>query len=142
MKRIPFIKSVMTPFPYSIGIDAPISHAEGMMNEHDIHHLPVIEGDKLVSVISNREVALAMSPAVGSNEQSLSVRDICSCKAYVVELMEPLDRVLLHMARKHLDSAIVVKDDKLVGIFTITDACRCFGQMLRSLFPSGSDDAA
>jgi len=142
MKRIPFIKSVMTPFPYSIGIDAPISQAERMMKEHDIHHLPVIEGDSLVSVISNREVALAVNPAVGSNEQSLSVRDICSHKAYVVELMEPLDRVLLHMARNHLDSAIVVKDDKLVGIFTNTDACRCFGQMLRSLFPSGSGDAA
>ena len=142
MKHIPFIKSVMTPFPYSIGIDAPISQARSMMDEHDIHHLPVIEGDKLVSVISDREVALALDPALAPNAKSLCVRDLCSRQAYVVELMEPLDRVLLHMARNHLDSAIVVKDDKLAGIFTITDACRCFGQMLRSLFPSGRDDAA
>jgi len=31
---------------------------------------------------------------------------------------------------------------KLVGIFTITDACRYFGQLLRTLFPRSDGDAA
>jgi CBS domain-containing protein len=68
------------------------------------------------------------------------VRDICVRETYIVELAEPLDRVLLHMARHHIGSALVVKDRRLAGIFTITDACRAFGELLRTLFPSGGDD--
>ncbi len=63
--------------------------------------------------------------------------------AYVVELSEPLDIVVLHMARQRIDSALVVKNERLVGIFTMTDACRFLGGLLRSLFPRGQgDDAA
>jgi hypothetical protein len=36
----------------------------------------------------------------------------------------------------------VVKEDKLAGIFTMSDACRHFAKLLRSLFPPGGDDAA
>ena len=56
MKQIPPIKAVMTPFPYSIAIDAPLSDAAQMMEEHEIRHLPVIEGDELVGVVSDRDL--------------------------------------------------------------------------------------
>jgi hypothetical protein len=46
------------------------------------------------------------------------------------------------MAEHCLDSALVVKDGRLAGIFTVSDACRQFGRLLRSLFPPGGDDAA
>ena len=36
------------------------------------------------------------------------------------------DRVLLHMADEHIGCALVVKDGRLAGIFTTTDACRVF----------------
>jgi CBS domain-containing protein len=63
-------------------------------------------------------------------------------QAYIVELTEPLDVVLLHMAKTNVDCALVVKDERLVGIFTRSDACRCFGYLLRTLFPRGHDDDA
>jgi len=34
------------------------------------------------------------------------------------------------MADNHIGSAIVTKDDKLVGIFTVTDACRALARVL------------
>ena len=143
MKHLPLIKSVMTPFPYSIDIDAWIRDAQTMMAEHDIRHLPVKDNGRIVSVISDRDIRLRTQPGFERAAESLRVRDVCVPETYIVELTERLDSVLLHMARHHIGSALVVKNGKLAGIFTTTDACRCYGEYLRSLFPTGNGhDAA
>jgi acetoin utilization protein AcuB len=141
MKAIPPIKSVMTPFPHWIEADATLSRARALMAEHGIRHLPVMEHGKLVSVLSDRDLR-GPGATGGSAASDLRVRDACSRGAYVVGLTEPLDRVLLHMAVHHLDAALVVKEGKLAGIFTSTDACLAFGKLLRALFPPGGDEAA
>jgi CBS domain-containing protein len=138
LKAIPQVKAVMTPFPYWVDIDDALSRALAMMAEHAIHHLPVVEGGRLVSVLSEKDL-----PGASEDREKLRVRDVChGGEAYVVGLSEPLDRVLFHMAEHGLDSALVVKDGKLAGIFTVSDACQHFGKLLRSLFPPGGDDAA
>ena len=138
MKAIPPMKAVMTPFPYWVDIESPVARARAMMQEHAIRHLPVMEGGNLVSVLGERE----LQHAAERSEADLHVRDVCERGPYVVELFEPLDRVLYHMAEHSLDSVLVTKDGKLAGIFTVSDACRHFGKLLRSLFPPGGDSAA
>ena len=60
-----------------------------------------------------------------------------------MDLSEPLDRVLSKMARLQVGSVLVVKEDRLAGIFTVTDACRSFAECLRAQFPGeGGDEAA
>lgn len=134
MERIPPIKAVMTPFPHSVGIDDSIETARAAMRAHAIRHLAVTEEGQLVGVISAREIELATGAQL--------VRDLQLALANVVELTEPLDRVLFAMAKSHLGSALVVKRGKLVGIFTSSDACRIFGECLRNLFPNDDDEAA
>jgi acetoin utilization protein AcuB len=134
MERIPPIKAVMTPFPHTVGIDDSIETARQAMTAQAIRHLPVTEGERLVGVISAQEIEVASGAGV--------VRDVRLDGAYVVELNERLDRVLLAMASSHLGSALVVKRGKLVGIFTTSDACRIFGECLRNLFPNDGDEAA
>ena len=140
MKSIPQIKAVMTPFPHWIASERPVSDAVRLMADHDIRHLAVKSGGELVAVVTERDIRNARN--LNAQADQLAVDDICVRQVYVVELTEPLDRVLRGMADKYIDSALVVKDGKLAGIFTITDACRGFGDLLRSLFPSGGDDAA
>ena len=135
MKAIPPIKAVMTAFPYWVDIDEPLVRAREMMARHAIRHLPVVEGSKLVSFLSEAVLQREV-------EEDCRVRDVRQTKAYVVALSEPLDRVLAHMAEHHLDCVFVVKDDKLAGIFTVSDVCRRFAALLRSLFPAGGDDRA
>jgi acetoin utilization protein AcuB len=134
LERIPPIKAVMTPFPHTVGIDDTIETARQAMRAQEIRHLAVTEKGQLVGVISAREIELADSARV--------VRDAQLVDAYVVELTERLDRVLLAMAKSHLGSALVVKRGKLVGIFTTSDACRIFGECLRNLFPNDDNEAA
>ena len=134
MERIPPIKAVMTPFPHSVRIDESIETARQTMRAQSIRHLAVTDEGRLVGVISARELELAAGARV--------VGDAQLAGAYVVELTEPLDRVLLAMSRSHLGSTLVVKRGKLVGIFTTSDACRIFGECLRNLFPNDDDEAA
>ncbi len=144
MKEIPPIKAVMTPFPYSVQIEQSIAEARKMMREHDIRHLPVMQREELVGIVSDRDIKLALDPGLGlPGEDKLTVRNVCVRDAYVVGVSEPLDAVLMEMARRHIGSALVVKQERLVGIFTVTDACRHFARFLRQLFPrGGGDDAA
>jgi acetoin utilization protein AcuB len=46
------------------------------------------------------------------------------------------------MAEKRIGSAIVAKDGKLVGIFTVTDACRALAQVLEGQQGEEPNDAA
>jgi len=142
-ERIPSIKAVMTPFPWHIQVDDPLGRAHEMMREHDIRHLPVTNGDELVGIVTKRDIGLVeQATANPSEREALTVRDACTLDAYVVDLSQPLDRVLAEMAARHIDSALVVKRGRLAGIFTSTDVCHHFGQFLRMLFDHGSDDAA
>ena len=134
MRRVPRIKSVMTPFPYSVSCDATLEEAQALMASHHVRHLPVKKGSSLIGVVSDREIQFALDPA--KNRQGLRVRDVASLDVYVVDLSTPLDEVLSHMARSHVSCALIRKGTKLVGVFTNTDACRVFGEYLR-----GDDDS-
>ena len=126
---MPPIKGWMTPFPYSIDAEQPLVRAREMMREHDIRHLPVKRDESLVGVISAHRIE-AVRPAAGG-ERPPTVGEV-AVDAFVVDLSTPADRVLLEMAKRHADSALVTRQGNLVGIFTVTDACRVFGQYLRA----------
>lgn len=125
------VQSVMTPFPYSIDAEAPLRQARQMMLEHDVRHLPVTRRGKLIGVLSDRDLKRALDPSLGLPPRNeLFVENVAVHDAYVVETTTPLATVLMHMADEHIGSTLVVKDQKLVGIFTATDACRAFGEHL------------
>ena len=140
----PALTAFMTPFPHSVDLQDPLSRAVAMLDAHEIRHLPVTEGGRLVGVLTAPEVAAALAEAGGKQRRSpLRVRDVRVLDAYTVELTERFDRVLAHMARQHIECALVLKRGKLVGIFTVTDACWILADLLRRRFPDdGGEDAA
>ena len=141
MRRVPRIKSVMTPFPYSVSCDATVEEAQALMASHHVRHLPVKKGSSLIGVVSDREIQFALDKERYKNSQGLRVRDLASLDVYVVDLSTPLDEVLSHMARSHVSCALIRKGTKLVGVFTTTDACRLFGEYLRDDDDSPDDVA-
>jgi acetoin utilization protein AcuB len=141
MSTIPQIRSVMTPFPYSIDAGASLPEAQATMAEHDVRHLPVTHGDELVGVVTDRDLKNFLDPTLGI-PQLRRVREIMVSDAYIVDLPEPLDNVLLAMARRRIGCALVVRGERLAGIFTTTDATRLLGELYRRLRPPRDDDAA
>lgn len=144
LKKMPKVKMVMTPFPYSIDEGESLEKAREMMTEHRIHHLPVMTRGAPIGVVSHRNLSLALEG--DGKKKGAKVRTVADLPlegAYVVDLSEPLDRVLQQMAENHLGAALVVKKGRLAGIFTLTDACQCFAEHLRREFPpKGGDEAA
>jgi len=141
MKRIPSIKTAMTPFPYSVEPGAPVSKALDIMRDHGIHHLPVTEDGDLGGMISSRDIQLMIARQDAGD--GLTVRDVMTQDVYTVDLSERLDSVLHRMAEHQLRAVVVTRKGKLVGIFTQIDACGKFAEFLREqVRRSGGDTAA
>ena len=143
MRKLPTVKRVMTPFPYSISREANLADARQMMEEHEIGHLPVTDSGGLFGMLSEREVRVAELLAERQPDMAFSVGDVCERNPHEVDLSERLDHVAMTMAERQLDAAIVVKGERLAGIVTHTDMCRFLADLLRTLAgpPDGNEAA-
>ena len=144
MKPPPSLKKAMTPFPYSVEQTAPLAQARHLMDQHNVRHLPVTDGHELVGIITDRDLrSVASLPVSRKVVGSLTVSDLYVPDPFVVDLNEPIENVLLTMAKKRIGSALVTRQGRLAGVFTSVDACRCFGEYIRENFPGpGGGEAA
>jgi CBS domain-containing protein len=125
------IESVMTPYPYSIEMDAQAATARTMMEQLRIQHLPVRDGERYVGVIAQRVLHMAEHCGYDfSVSSNVRVRDVYTTEVHTVTVGEPLRDVLLVMADRHVDVTLVLRAGHLAGIFTVTDACRRYAQLL------------
>lgn len=136
--RDPAVATVMTPFPHCVDAAATLVDAAAVMRRHEVHHLPVTEGHRLIGVLRDVEVEAARATA----GEAAPVRSICRNAPLVVELHETLGSVAREMARRGLDVALVVREGRLAGIFTATDALRVLAVMLRQSGGADSDTVA
>ena len=142
MKRKPQVIAFMTPFPHAIDIDAPLAQARRMMREGHFRHLPVTSAGDIAGVVTDRDIKLLLGPDFGSpDERELKVHDAYIDKPCVVPASTPVATVARTMAQHHIGSAIITKNNKLVGIFTVTDACRALAEVLDG-HPAETDSVA
>lgn len=124
--RTPFrlrMKDVMTAQPVTIGREQTLATAHAIMRHNGIRHLPVLEHNELVGIVTQRDLYLMES--LDDVDKSLDrVDDAMSGDAYAVSPDAPLADVCAHMAARRIGCAIVVERDRVVGIFTGTDALR------------------
>ncbi|MEW5249236.1 CBS domain-containing protein [Microbulbifer sp. 2201CG32-9] len=142
MHHIPTLAALMTPFPYHIDINATAESALALMEEHNVHHLPVTRDGDLETVISRNNIERASSPGHRLEEQQLYVSDLCARRPYIADIHDPLDRILLAMADTGIGSVLVMREGDLAGIVTVTDALRFCGNYLAELAQPVDDSVA
>jgi acetoin utilization protein AcuB len=130
-KPIPTIQKYMTTTPHTIGSDQTIAKAAAIMSEHHIRHLPVLRGGQLMGVLSDRDVKLIESFR-DVDATKLTVDEAMADQPYTVGPDTPLDEVVSTMAEKKYGSAVVVQNNKVVGIFTTVDACQALSELLQT----------
>lgn len=131
MATLTRIETAMTPYPYSIELDAQAASARMMMEQLRIQHLPVRDGERFVGVVSQRVLHIAEHCGYDfSVDSHVQVRDIYTTDVHTVSAGETLQAVLLEMADRHVDVTLVLRDGHLAGIYTVTDACRQFARLL------------
>jgi len=95
-----------------------------MMHEHNCHHLPVLEGGKLVGVISSTDLANLTSDKVIIDEIMTDEPLIVDSDASVKEVVEA-------MLKNSYGSAIVsAKGESTWAIFTSIDAMKLLHEVL------------
>ena len=130
-KSIPMIQKYMTTTPHSIGADQTLAHAHAMLREHNIRHLPVLVGGKLVGMVTDRDLRF-IETMRDVDPTKVTVEDAMVTNVYAVSPETPLDEVVSEMAEHKYGSAIVMQNLKVVGIFTTVDVCTAFVDMLHT----------
>ena len=105
-------RDVMVTDLITVSPDAKIAYADLLMTRHSIGGLPVVEGGKLVGIITQRDIMYARSYSVGN----LEVRDLMSKEVITVEPETPLKEILRLMLDNKIERIPVVKDGKLLGL--------------------------
>jgi acetoin utilization protein AcuB len=120
MEKTP-IRDFMTPAPFTIGADQPLTIASELMRARRIRHLPVLRGGQLVGILSQRDIQLiAGLPAVDLAE--VPVEDAMSNNVYSVSPDTPVAEVAAEMAAHKYGAALVVEGKHIAGVFTTVDA--------------------
>lgn len=123
------IRHFMTPAPHTIGAEQSLERAHAVMRAYRVRHLPVLRGGALVGIVSQRDLMLIETlPGVRPGE--VPVEDAMTTDVYLVGPRTPVAVVATRMADRKLGSAIVVEDGRVVGVFTVTDACRALARLM------------
>jgi len=120
----------MTISPYVISSHATLAQAHRMMREHNIRHLPVVDDDRLVGLVSQRDIYM-LETLRGVDPLTETVAEAMSADPFTVPPEAPLDEVALAMATHKYGSAVVVDGGAVVGLFTIVDALRALASMMK-----------
>jgi CBS domain-containing protein/nucleotide-binding universal stress UspA family protein len=128
------VREWMTTVPVTVRPDAPVAEAQHLMRHRRIRHLPVVEGGRLVGIITDRDVRTtlpspATSLAVGEIRYLLDrllVERVMTRSVITIGPDAPIaDAVGLVLAHR-IGALPVMEDDRLVGIITETDLLRAF----------------
>jgi len=122
------VQSVMTDKLCSIDSDKPVAYAAKMMRDEDVGLAPIVEGDKLVGVLTDRDIAVRVV-AEGRDPESTRVTDVASSEVVAVEPDRDLDEALRLMAAHQVRRLpVVAKDGRLVGVVAQADVARTADQ--------------
>src|SRR4051794_33236037 len=118
------VRDLMSSNPCSIDSDKSIAHAAKMMRDEDVGLAPIVEGDKLVGTVTDRDIAIRVV-AEGKSPESTTVGEIASRELVTIDPQQDLDEALRLMARHQVRRLPVVEEDgRLVGIVAQADIAR------------------
>jgi CBS domain-containing protein len=118
------IREVMTSNPRTIEADTPVAEAAKLMRDEDVGLAPVVEGDRLVGTLTDRDIAIRVV-AEGKDPASTTVREVASTNVVTVSPEQDLDEALSLMAQHQVRRVPVVEQDgRLVGVVAQADVAR------------------
>jgi CBS domain-containing protein len=118
------VRDVMTSNPRSIEPSTTVTEAARLMKTEDVGSLPIVDGDQLVGVVTDRDIVIRVV-AEKKDLQSTTVGEIASRDLVTVDPQQDLDEALRLMAQHQVRRLPVAEEDgKLVGILAQADVAR------------------
>jgi acetoin utilization protein AcuB len=128
----------MTPAPVAVSPETPIPKVQQLMAYRRIRHLPVVEGDHLIGIITDRDLRTVQpSPATSLSVREvqflldrLTVRAVMTRPVLTVAPHESLAEAVRLMLENRIGGLPVTEGERLVGILTAVDLLRAFSSTL------------
>ncbi|WP_350283275.1 CBS domain-containing protein [Nitrosomonas sp.] len=118
------VRDLTTPMPQTIGFDISVEKALAMMKEYACHHLPVLDGGKLVGVLSDRDLSMAWHGSGNIRAEHL-VKDLMTDTPVVIDPSAEISTAIRTMLDNRINSLIVrAEENQPWGILTSTDLLR------------------
>ena len=118
------ISEAMTANPCAIDSEKSVAYAAQMMRDEDVGFAPIVEGDRLVGAVTDRDIAVKVV-AEGKDPEQTSVREIASTELVTVNPQQELDEALRLMASHQVRRLPVIeKDGRLVGVLAQADVAQ------------------
>jgi CBS domain-containing protein len=118
------VREVMTSKLCSIDTDKTVAYAAKMMRDEDVGIAPIVEGDRLVGVLTDRDVAVRVV-AEGRDPEQVKVTEVASRDLVTLDPQQDLDEALRLMARHQVRRLPVVEEDgRLVGVVAQADVAQ------------------
>ena len=118
------VREVMTSKLCTIDADRPVAYAAKMMRDEDVGLAPIVEGDRLVGTLTDRDIVVR-ALAEGKDPSSTTAGEVASKQLVTIDPQQDLDEALRLMADHQVRQIPVVEDDgRLVGIVAQADVAR------------------
>src|SRR5581483_4186074 len=139
------VRTHMTPHPLTLRLDSDFRTALAVMQEHAIHHLPVVGSDEnVLGIVAERDLLLA---ALQYPATTVDIADIMHTQVVCVRDDAPITHAATLMARNAIGGLPVIDArQRVVGIITEPDIFRAFVGVLEAktarVQPLGDDALA
>ena len=133
-----YVKNRMTKNPHTIAVNATITEAVALLREKGLKRLPVVEGEKLVGILTQSDIQ-KVSPTKATSLSifeinyllsKLTVKDAMTKNIITIEADSLLEEAAVIMRDKRIGTLPVVEKGKLVGIITESDIFDAFIDLL------------
>ena len=124
------VSTIMTKKIITLNSNDQLETAERLFKENHIRHIPVVEGDRIIGMLSLTDL-LRISFADGAYEEDADVETIVYNMFTISQVMAknlksissdtPIKEVAEILAHNEFHALPVVDGEKLVGIVTTTD---------------------
>lgn len=132
------VHEVMTDSPRCVTLETPISEAAQLMESEDVGSLPILEGEQLAGVVTDRDIVIR-AIAKGKDPRGMPVREVSSRELVTIHPEEDLSEALKLMASHQVRRLPVVdEDNRLVGVIAQADVAleakeKAVGEMVEEI---------
>jgi CBS domain-containing protein len=123
MEGVLLVRDVMSQNVKTVRTNSTVTEVVRKMNKFDIGSLVVVEGEKPIGIITERDI-LRRVLEVSLAGESLKAKEIMSSPLLTINEEVSLEEVAKIMADRRIKKLPVVRDGKLLGIVTSTDIVR------------------
>lgn len=120
MRTVRQILDAKSPSTHSIGPDAPVLDALRRMAEHEIGAVLVMDGARLLGILSERDYARKVVLR-GRASADTPVRDIMTAEVVTAGPLDTTERCMQLMTARRIRHLPVIEDGHVVGVISIGD---------------------